>query len=77
MPTITRDRCSKHDVNHGSESKAITPRSHEPSVTQPRETQIDVGIEQILGMRVGCWRPPVYVGARSWTHVNHTTSHTM
>jgi hypothetical protein len=31
--------------------------------TQRSGREVQTGIEQILDMQVGCWRPPVYVGA--------------
>jgi hypothetical protein len=24
--------------------------------------ELHIGIDEVLGMRVGCWRPPVYLG---------------
>ena len=71
MPTITQERCVKHRMNHRNNDYSETTTSlaagrYEPSimttVQMTRETDgLHIGIAQVLGMRVGCWQPPVYV----------------
>jgi len=56
MPTLTRDN---HHTSPRGETTGTT--LHPREATERRTPEIRTGIDRILSMRVGCWRPPVYV----------------
>jgi hypothetical protein len=68
MPT----RKQNHTIRNGRETTGRTEPQSELEVgsgpqpcpnraAKPVDCEIDTGIAAILNMRVGCWRPPIYV----------------
>jgi hypothetical protein len=60
MPTLTR-------ANHHTSPRCQTTgtASHTAGSAESRTPEVRTGIDRILSMRVGCWRPPVYVDLTS------------
>lgn len=53
----------------------------QPCLAQSTEERVDelhIGIDEVLAMRVGCWRPPVYLSpslGQSVPSKHHRTAH--
>lgn len=59
---------NKRDSKHGTKTR------HQRVVENLKDNspELHIGIDDVLAMRVGCWRPPVYLG----TGARETTERT-
>jgi hypothetical protein len=48
--------------NKNSRQETEPGRQRLPGSSDFNSPELHIGIDEVLGMRVGCWRPPVYVG---------------
>ena len=66
-------------AHQNSTSKHTAKTVGQPCLTSTTEEHVDelhIGIDEVLAMRVGCWRPPVYLGTGPRETIERTAHRT-
>jgi hypothetical protein len=63
---------------HDNDSKHGTKTRHQLVAENLKDNspELHIGIDEVLAMRVGCWRPPVYLGTGPRETIERTAHRT-